>query len=208
MNSRLSGDAITQQFIRERLEPFWTRAISLPSELEGRKAAVLIPFFKRDGQWHIIYTRRSEAVNDHKGQVSFPGGVVEVGDDSFTATALREAYEEIGLEPAAVEILGAMGKFQSVSRFTIQPIVAYIQESQTYTLSADEVARVFSIPLSWLSDPTNFYIQEWRTPAGQIRPVFFFNEYDGEKLWGISAIITIQLLNILGLLDQPIPDYL
>ena len=208
MSSCDSLKLITDAYIASCLQQYGSQSAAVTTGNNGKKAAVLVPFFQRGEEWHILYTRRSEAVNDHKGQVSFPGGAIESGDKNPSAAAMREAYEEIGLEPKAIQILGAMEEFQTVTNFIVQPIVARIEEPHGYRINPGEVARVFSIPLQWLCDPENFYTREWLNPAGNFRPVFYFKPYDGETLWGISAIITVQLMNILGLTHKEIPNYL
>jgi len=170
--------------------------------LNGRRAAVLVPLVIIDSEWHLLYTRRSETVNDHKGQVSFPGGSIEVYDPDPELAAIREAREEIGLLPHEVEILGRMQDYLTVSKFNITPVVANIKWPSALNINADEVSHVFTIPLSWLRTAGNFEYRSWQTPSGYFEKVIFFKEYQGECLWGISARITVNLLDLLGLLEE------
>ena len=161
-----------------------------------RSASVLIPFLRVDSHWEILFTRRTDLVQDHKGQVSFPGGGVEPEDRSPAETALREAREEIGLDPDRVKILGYMDPMISRGGFRIDPVVGLIPWPFPLILSEAEVSRVFTIPLAWLADPENY--EERRITDGEIVrniPVIFYREYRGELLWGISGRITVMLID-------------
>ena len=154
-----------------------------------RRAAVLIPLVQVHGQWNLLFTRRTDTVVDHKGQVSFPGGARDEVDLSDEATALREAQEEIGLDPTCVKVLGKLQPFETISRYEIIPVVARLDWPVRLTLSPQEVSRVFTIPLSWLGDCRN-----WNEVAYNHHRVIRYEPYDGELLWGITASITQQFL--------------
>lgn len=164
-------------------------------------AAVLIPLLKSSGEWNLLYTRRTQNVQTHKGQVSFPGGAAEPGDQSLEATALREAREEIGLEPSDVRVLGKIQDYPTISHFVITPIVGIIPWPYTLCLSKDEVHRVFTIPLSWLIQPDNLEERPYTLPDGRHENVLFFKQYDCELLWGVTARITFNFLKIIQLLN-------
>jgi len=164
-----------------------------------RRAAVLVPFLNFEGQWRLLFTRRTETVQNHKGQVSFPGGALEQIDSSLEAAALREAHEEIGLKPADVVIWGRLPEMQTITYYSITPVIGAIPWPYPLRISADEVSRAFTIPLTWLADRSNWEEKEWAPRGGDPRRVIFFKPYDGEVLWGISAQITIDLLAVLGL---------
>ena len=159
-------------------------------------AAVLIPLIKLHNQWHLVYTLRSVRLHDHSGQVSFPGGSWDPTDTSLTETALREAWEEIGLNPAAVRVLGCMAKVAMITRFMVTPVVGIVNWPTALTVNPDEVDRVFSIPLDWLADPTN---QEFRvhTHGGIDFDVPYFKPYDGEIVWGATAGMTLDFLRLI-----------
>lgn len=166
-----------------------------------RSAAVLIPFLKLSEQWHILFTRRTENVADHKGQVAFPGGAVEPGDISPAYTALREAREEIGLEPADVKLLGRLQELPTITNYCVTPIVGVMPWPYPLTLEADEVSRAFVIPLAWLADPSHHETRSRAFLGKNNRiPVIYFQPYDGELLWGVSAQITVNLLTALRLI--------
>jgi 8-oxo-dGTP pyrophosphatase MutT (NUDIX family) len=177
-----------------------------PSELlpdAPRPAAVLIPLLRKKDGWHILFTRRNSTLAEHSGQVAFPGGRSEPGDLNPEATALREAYEEIGLAPSAVRILGRLHDFITVTNYTVTPVVSHIPWPYEFTIQKEEVSRVFTIPLSWLSDPRHHEVRQrpLKSLVSHV-DVIYFHVYQGELLWGATARFTITLLNILGVFDE------
>jgi 8-oxo-dGTP pyrophosphatase MutT (NUDIX family) len=184
-----------------RLEAPRTATTKEPeAEPDAEHAAVLLPLYRRDGAWHLVFIRRTEHPGDpHSGQVAFPGGRREPHDPDSIATALREAQEEIGLAPTAVRVLGALPPFSTVSRFLVTPVVGELDWPQPLRPDAREVARIFSIPLAWLATPGRHRVRAYPHPGHpQVRDVVFFDEYDGEHLWGVSARITLDFLHCLG----------
>lgn len=166
-------------------------------------ASVLMPMFQEQGEWHLLYIRRSEQQHDrHSGQVAFPGGKVEPVDDNAIDTALRETREEIGLGRRHVTLLGSMNEYRTITNFLVKPVVAEIPWPVTLTLDEREVSRVFSIPLKWLAQSSHYDVRQ-RVIEGAASPlkVIRFEPYDGEVLWGVSARLTLNLLQILGLAE-------
>lgn len=172
--------------------------VSDSSQTHLSEAAVLIPIFYKKPDWHLLFIRRTESVQHHKGQVAFPGGMREAEDASLIDTALRETYEEIGLAPADVRILGQLEPVVSITNFSITPVVGYFTWPYTYNPSPFEVSRIFSIPLRWLSEKSNHEARIFETPEGVFRNVIYFDEYDNELLWGITARITLNLIDIIS----------
>lgn len=167
-----------------------------------RKAAVLMPLAKIKGEWHLVYTRRTETVQDHKGQVAFPGGAWEPVDNSLEETALREANEEIGLLPSDVRILGNLDQMLTITSFLVTPVVGVIRWPFPFILSQAEVSRVFTIPLAWLADPANAEERPFFHPQRNATLlVIYYQPYDGEILWGASARMTRILLKVLKLIE-------
>jgi 8-oxo-dGTP pyrophosphatase MutT (NUDIX family) len=176
--------------LADRLTILLTKRRSIiKTEWEARQAAVLIPIYSEKGEWYLVYTRRTEQVEQHRGQVSFPGGLVEELDQSAQETALREAEEEIGLKREAVQILGSLDWLLTVTQFQILPFIGLIPWPYSFQLNADEVARVFSVPLRWLMDLP--------TKEGPEVPVYYFKPFEDEIIWGATARITLNLLDIL-----------
>ena len=159
-------------------------------------AAVLVPLLWEDSQWSLLFTRRTERVESHKGQVSFPGGGCDEGELTPEETALREAQEEIGLNPSGVRILGRLANMITITSFHVTPVVGVIEWPAVFTVGAHEVARIFTIPLYWLADTRNRW--EFPIPGGS-RSLIAFHPYDGELLWGATARMTVDFLKTLGL---------
>ncbi len=167
------------------------------SVIEGdhrTRAAVLIPLFLREGEWNILFTRRSQSVQDHKGQVSFPGGAFEWIDKDLEATALRETEEEIGIPSENVKILGRMEPFPSISNYLITPVVGLLKYPFQIKIAVEEVDKVFSIGLDWLADVKNYEERDYTRANGSIEKVLFYREFEGELVWGITARILTRFL--------------
>jgi 8-oxo-dGTP pyrophosphatase MutT (NUDIX family) len=163
-----------------------------------RKAAVLVPFLIKDNSWHILFTRRTASLPEHSDQVAFPGGRSEPTDVSPAQTALREAQEEINLNAKHVLLLGQLKEIRTITNYCVTPVVGEIPWPYEFQLATEEVSRVFTIPLDWLADPANHSIQfhELPPPYSPV-PVIYFEKYDGELLWGVSAHIMLDLLEAL-----------
>ena len=170
--------------------------IDLNDETRLKCAAVLVPLLWDDDQWKLLFTRRTEHVESHKGQVSFPGGGCDEGETTPEETALREAQEEIGLDPRRVRILGRLANMITITSFHVTPVVGVIEWPAVFTVGQHEVERIFTIPLYWLADTRN----RWEFPVpGRNRSLIAFHPYDGELLWGATARMTVDFLKTLGL---------
>jgi 8-oxo-dGTP pyrophosphatase MutT (NUDIX family) len=168
---------------------------------EPKHAAVLAALFDDGGEAHVLLTRRSSALNNHAGQVSFPGGRMDPGETTID-TALREAHEEVALDPSGVRIIGELDDVATiVSRSLIHPLVGVLDRRPAdLTPSPAEVDRVFTVPLSELVAPGVFREERWGW-GGVVRPVWFF-ELDGDTVWGATAAMLRQLLLITLDLEQ------
>jgi 8-oxo-dGTP pyrophosphatase MutT (NUDIX family) len=205
METGTSFDHLDRAAICTRLSAFHPEdpaALELPNSpyAAPRPAAVLMPLFHHRDAWHLLFIRRAEHDSDrHSGQVAFPGGRHEAGDIDSVATALREASEEIGLDPGRVELLGRLRPMHTVSNYLVTPVVGEIPWPLDLRPDPAEVSRVFSIPLAWLGDPANRRVRTWPSPDHpEARDVVFFDEFDQELLWGVSARITVDLLACLA----------
>jgi len=151
-----------------------------------KASAVLIPIFYNQGQYHVLFTERSDEVIFHKGQVCFPGGTQEPSDSSLLQTALRESEEEIGLEAKDVEILGELDDITTfVTNYVISPFVAFIPAPRSLKTNGREVKGAFSVPLSFLMDEANF------------KQDSYAYEYEGHTIWGATARILRQFIDLL-----------
>jgi 8-oxo-dGTP pyrophosphatase MutT (NUDIX family) len=151
-----------------------------------RASAVLIPLFYNQGQYHILFTERSDDVVFHKGQVCFPGGTREPSDSSLLQTALRESQEEIGLEARDIEILGELDdSITLTSNYVISPFVAFIRHCHSLRTNGREVKGSFFVPLAFLMDEVNFKQESYEY------------EYEGHIIWGATARILRQFIDLL-----------
>ena len=150
-----------------------------------RSAAVLVPIIDRPNGATILLTQRSDALKDHAGQISFPGGSAEDGDADSTATALREAQEEVGLAPEHVTVLGLLGDSPTVTRFCITPVIARVAPQAEFTLDHNEVSAIFELPLALALDH-DAYTRKTIGRMGVEVPYYELN-YDGWRVWGATA---------------------
>ncbi len=168
-------------------------------------AAVLVPLVQRADGLHVLLTRRTDHLRDHAGQISFPGGRTEPEDAGPSATALREAQEEVGLPPGQVEVIGQLPPYTTVTSYVVTPVVALVQAPYTLVLDSFEVAEAFEVPLSHLMNPAHhrrhvfsyeggerqFLSMPWTGPGedGQAREYF---------IWGATAAMLRNLYRFLG----------
>lgn len=166
-------------------------------------AAVLVPLVCREDGWHLLFTRRTDSVYHHKGQVSFPGGACDEGESTPEETALREANEEIGLRPDHVRVLGRLNATLTITHYRVTPVVGVMPWPYSLRPAPREVGRVFTIPLQWLSQEQNWDVRN-ATPKGVQRafPVIIYHPYDGEILWGATARMTHDFLKVIGMLKN------
>ena len=189
-------DDLNVESIKKTIDNLNKKAIKEPQRpsVGYKKAAVLIPFVCDNGKWSLLYTLRSENLNKHSGQVSFPGGAMDPTDHSIIRTALRESNEEIGLQSDSIKIIGQMPDFLTNTDFIITPIVVSLDWPINLNISKNEVSKVFTIPVQWLRNQENWEERLYTHPSGWHGSVIFYKHYDGELLWGISAKITVELL--------------
>lgn len=150
-------------------------------------AAVLIPISKGPRGLEVIFTKRSQKMRHHPGQVSFPGGKTDTSDPSTEFTALRETHEEIGLDPNSIQIIGALPKHETVTSFLVHPYVGLVSGSAMPKALTGEVSEIFSAPLDHLLNPTNYQI-EGRMWQGKARR-YFSVPYGPYYIWGATARI-------------------
>jgi 8-oxo-dGTP pyrophosphatase MutT (NUDIX family) len=165
-------------------------------------AAVLAPlFFKEGEEAQLLFTQRTLTLKDHRGQISFPGGVRCPEDQDLLTTALRETREEIGLDPRVVELLGALAPVATTTGYHITPFLGLIPHPYEFHPNPQEVARLLLLPLEGFFDPARWSSRAYQYQGRNTRVCYWRG--DGELIWGATARI---LLNLLALLDQhPIP---
>ncbi|WGS48984.1 CoA pyrophosphatase [Paraburkholderia sp. D15] len=178
----LTGERLTPDALRARFEQrlAWEPEPIVEARLRGapidpRIAAVLVPLVVREHGLTVLLTQRADHLNDHAGQVSFPGGRYEPSDADTTATALREAQEEVGLAPSRVEVLGALPDYLTGTGFRVTPVIGLVHPPFALKMDALEVAEVFEVPLAFLMNPANHEVRVFRFDGGERR--FFAMPY-------------------------------
>lgn len=179
--------------IRQRLgahEPQYIADDTLP------RAAVLLPLYESANQTHVLFTVRSELVEHHKGQISFPGGAFDPTDPDLRFTAVRETFEEIGVSIDHVEIIGQLDEMITISNFLVRPFVGRITQAGPYPFahSEVEVAEILEVPLPHLRDEANV-LAELRTYQGREVMAYSYR-FDEHLIWGATARILKQFLDL------------
>lgn len=155
-----------------------------------KPAAVLIPILAAP-EPQVVLTQRSEHLSAHAGQICFPGGRQQGEDSDLVRTALREAEEEIGLDPTRVAIAGFLDPYSTVTGFTVLPVVGLIEDAGPFAPHAGEVADIFQVPLAFLLDPGNVEVARIERD-GRTRDTYVFH-YGERRIWGATAAIIVQL---------------
>ncbi|MEY7851509.1 CoA pyrophosphatase [Natrarchaeobius sp. A-rgal3] len=178
-------------------------AAHLPVEIDDQPydAAVLAPVVDRNGEDHLLFTRRADHLGEHPGQMSFPGGGAESVDDSILETALRESHEEIGLDPEDAEVVGQLDDIRTITEYAVTPFVVRIPDRE-YQRDGNEVAEIVVLPLSGILDPDNYEYERREHPYyGEI--VVHYFHVDGYTVWGATGRILVQLLELATGFEAP-----
>jgi 8-oxo-dGTP pyrophosphatase MutT (NUDIX family) len=159
-------------------------------------AAVLLPIILRDPAPTVLFTQRSAALRHHAGQISFPGGRLEAADQSPIAAALREAQEEVGLEPQFVTVIGYLPDHIIGTGFRVTPVVAFVRPGFSLVTDAREVEETFEVPLNFLFDPANFR-SRMRQYVPDLPPVELKDIPVGDRnIWGATAGMLLNLYRL------------
>ena len=183
--------------LRKRLDAALSRRPRLTLDRSDLvSAAVLVPITDH-GEPHVVFTKKTSGVPHHKGQFSFPGGVVETRDGSRVETALREAWEEIRLPAEAVEVLGLLDDTPTrATNFVFTPVVGIVRDPVEFRPDGREIERVIEVPLATLRDPAIFRTETWERD-GEPHPVLFYQVSAADVVWGATARILSQFLALL-----------
>lgn len=200
----LSSSALRRRFLAP---PQWAPETSVEPRFVERtptRASVLVPIVDRD-EPTVLLTQRTDHLSDHPGQIAFPGGRAEAGDADATATALREAHEEIGLAASQVDVLGVMPLYTTGTGFLVTPVVALVEPAYSMRVDPFEVAEVFEVPLAFLMNPAHhrrhvvetggvrreFLSMPWQGIDGEGHPRRYF-------VWGATAAMLRNLYRFLS----------
>ncbi len=183
-----------KSYIKDTLSDYQPRT-HLFSKKKSVPAAVLIPLFFKDGQAHLLFTKRTETVAHHKGQISFPGGRFDNTDTSLEFTALRETEEEVGIQQKKVEILGRTDRFLTNTYFLVSPYVGFFSYPYPYILSKAEIDRIIEVPLLHLLQPEIFETKPI-IKDDQSWTVHYYH-YHSDVIWGVTGFLLSNFLSIL-----------
>lgn len=195
---------LTAEWLRQRLSqpPLWTPETTdehlLATVSSFKAASVLIPLVMRDEGLSLLLTHRAAHLNNHAGQISFPGGRVEITDASSTETALREAQEEIGLDRQHVEVIGSLPQYRTATGYDVTPVIGLIQPPFSLTPDSFEVASIFEVPLSFLMDAKNHQRRSVEMPNGAGTRTFYAMPYQQHFIWGATAGMLRNLFHLMS----------
>ena len=194
--------AFTLEALESAISGYNSRTLTDKTK-EQRRSAVLIPIYcSAQDELHVILTRRSAMMKHHTHEVSFPGGNQEPEDPDLWATAIREAHEEIGLNPELPRFVGTLDSFVTVgSNSLVTPFVGILDTVPALEANPREVEEIIDVPLAELLNPDIFREEIWQWQDGKSRPVFFF-ELIGDTVWGATASMLRQFLVVLLSIDQ------
>ncbi len=165
---------------------------------EGLRAAgVLVPLFRRDGAWRLLLCRRSDQLDEHRGEVAFPGGRLEAEDTDLRGCALREAQEEVGVRPEDVTVLGALDQVNTRTGYAVSPTVGTLPDDYTFTANEGEVAELLEVPMEWLLEEGAIRHEAVVQPDGSLarRRTYAFGHH---LVFGATARIVADLLELLA----------
>jgi 8-oxo-dGTP pyrophosphatase MutT (NUDIX family) len=202
----LPPDTLNTDFVRMVLAGNLERELALPNEAAfkypGRdgppvEAAVLVPLVMRPEGLTVLLTQRTDHLHDHAGQVSFPGGRVEHDDAGYVATALRETQEETGLDPKYIEVIGQLPRYYTGTGFAITPVTGLVQSGFSLDPDPFEVAQVFEVPLTHVTNPLSYRLHRAALPDGIVRQ-YYSVMWQNFFIWGATAAMIRGMYQILA----------
>jgi 8-oxo-dGTP pyrophosphatase MutT (NUDIX family) len=170
------------------------------ADVPYREAAVLIPIFFKNNSAHLLFTKRTDKVEHHKGQISFPGGVRDAEDKDLLHTALRETEEEMGIQADDITILGKTDTFLTNTNYLVTPYVGFFTYPYTYQINYDEISKVIEVPLAHLLVPEIFETRIMKRGGFTWRVHFY--QYHEESIWGVTGFLLSNFLHIVFDLER------
>jgi 8-oxo-dGTP pyrophosphatase MutT (NUDIX family) len=203
-----SGGAVPKahlnpEWIKNRFSnpPVWKPEINAEQAFVHRDrwipAAVLVPLVDRNDGLSLMLTQRALHMHDHPGQISFPGGRVDLTDSTRIETALREMEEEVGVDRSHVEILGTLPEYRTGSGYRVTPVVSIVTPPFDVHTNPDEVAEVFEVPFSFFMDGSNYQVRSAEFPNGAGKRTFYTVPYKNRFVWGATAGMLRNLYHFL-----------
>ena len=169
-------------------------SIPKPENYEWRDAAVLIPYYEKSGDKHIVLTRRTDKVGHHKGQIAFPGGAADPEDETLWDTATRETEEEIGIPRRNIELVKKLRPQVTPTGFHVTPFVGKIEAPRQWHLNPIEIAELFTVPLTHLLDPKNLEIRTIEFQGREYPDPHF--SYGDRIIWGMTGRVLFEFLEL------------
>lgn len=171
------------------------QATTIFTDADLTPASVLIPIFHKGGEYYLLLTKRTDTLVYHKGQICFPGGAQHISDKSPVDTALRETFEEIGVKPDNVQVLGQLDRMSTLtSNFLVTPFVGFIDYPHDFNINRDEIDELVEIPLNILADKQHYHEEEYNVGGEKKRGIVY--EYNNKVIWGATARMIKQLADI------------
>ena len=194
------GPDLGSEFIANARRILESRSVAVAEDHAMAPAAVLLTLVSAEDDFHVVLQKRSQQVEHHKGEISFPGGMADPGDESLLHTALREAHEEMGIVPDDVDVIGRLDDTPTITDFMISTYVGVVQSPYPFVPSSIEVAEVLTVPLSHLRDPGAFRVEtHLEGDTFRTMPVYV---HDGHVIFGATARILDQFLKVTA--DLPV----
>jgi len=167
---------------------------------ESKSAAVLLPIFFKNGEAHLLFTKRTDYVEHHKGQISFPGGSRDLEDVDLKTTALRETEEEVGISNKDVEVIGQTDIFLTNTHFLVTPFVGFYKYPYPYQINEDEISRLIEVPLLHFFNEEIFEVKSYER-EGYNWLVHFYH-YGDDMIWGVTGFLMSNFLSIVFEMDR------
>ena len=197
--------------IKTELQRAFLRSPSAPlqqPDKHGKPASVMIPLVVYEEKISVLFTKRTNNVRDHQGQISFPGGAIETEDLSPLSAAYRETFEEIGLPRNHITLLGELNPRNTITGYYVYPFIGFINSLQNLIINPFEVEKIIIIPICWLMMDSNSRTEMYERPGVKKHPVIFYEAYNNEIIWGITASIIHDFLSVIKNSEGKIPSLL